>query len=67
MMSDNEHQSLFCTYVIDAWHEVAEKDQSPQWRFRIRDIRQNKQVTFSTVQAMMDYLSSRFESDYKND
>lgn len=66
-MMENKKHSPFCTYVIDVWHEVAEKEQSPQWRFRVRDIRQNKQVTFSTVQAMMDYLSSQFESDHKTD
>ena len=67
MMSDNKKHSPFCTYVIDAWYEVTETEQDRLWRFRVRDIRQNKHITFSTVQAMLDYLSSQFESDYKND
>lgn len=66
-MSDNKTQSPFCTYIISAWHESAEKEQDLIWRFRVRDIRQNKQVTFSNVQAMVNYLSSQFESNYEND
>jgi len=66
-MTDKDTQSTFHTFVIDAWNEVNTSQHDRTWRFRVRDIRNNKHYVFPTVEAMLDYLSNQFESNHKLD
>ncbi|MEQ8672481.1 MAG: hypothetical protein RLP44_29060 [Aggregatilineales bacterium] len=63
----SDQNARFETIILRAWQEPGHTQAGRIWRFRLQDVRTGKQITLSTIDALLRYLSNTFNDDSADD